>query len=145
MIGHATMLMVAGKFLIKNKSLFPTTRDKISGEGSWRNTILLPAIYERENWLCWVDGCYNRATSVHEAVISRNDVRGWKLKSRILIHSIYNCIALCGTCHKIPPSKEEVLLWMFEEYDQESVIVWFNDLPFVANPVTRLIEGIKDG
>ena len=120
---------------------FPTTRDKISGAESWRNLVLRPFIFEREGGVCWVDGCYYTATDIHEAILSRQDVRGWKLKYRVLIHTPFNCIAVCKEHHKWIPRKEEVFEWMVNEYGIQ-VIEWFNSLPFRGrNPVQGLIDG----
>jgi hypothetical protein len=122
--------------------LFPQKGDKISGEFSWRNQILLPFIYARENWMCWKTNlwlCSNPASSVHESLYSRQDVRGWKANIRNLIHTPYNCIALCNECHQIPPSKENVLQWMINEYGI-AVIEWALDLPFKKNPLQYLLE-----
>jgi hypothetical protein len=115
--------------------LFPTRRDKISGAGSWRNDILLPFIYEREGWKCWVADCANSAEQVHEGVISRQDVRGWKAKNKVLIHSPYNCIAVCRAHNVNPPDRYVVLEWMFEQYGQDDVLEWYLGLPFKAHPI----------
>lgn len=124
-------------------SYFPTTRDKISGAESWRNTVLRPFVFDREGFVCWVDGCYYTATDLHEAIISRQDVRGWDRKRKVLIHTPYNCIAICKEHHKNIPRKEDVFERMVNEYGI-SVVEWFDSLPFKGrNPVQGLIDKRK--
>lgn len=115
--------------------LKPKTGQSLS---EWRKT-LIPFILERENYNCWNENCYNRASDVHEALYSRNDVRGWDWKEKVLIHTPYNCIALCRECHKYKPDVELVLDWMIDTYGTE-VLDWCEGLPFVINPLATLLE-----
>jgi len=119
------------------KNLIPKTGTSIN---EWRSKVLIPYVVERENFVCWKPECYNRASDVHEALYSRNDVRGWDWNRKVLIHTPYNCIALCRDCHKNSiPDKEDVLDWMLDEYGIV-VLDWCEGLPFVINPLATLLE-----
>lgn len=122
------------------QAYFPKEGYSIKGVDSWRNTALRPFVFDRERWTCWVNGCYYTATDLHEAIISRQDVRGWSSKRKVLIHTPYNCIAVCKEHHRLIPDKEEVFKWMVDEYGFD-VVEWFDSLPFKGrNPVQGLID-----
>jgi len=84
---------------------------------------------------------------MHEGIVSRNDVRGWKAANKILIHSPYNCLILCSDCNqglsgKTPPSRREVVLYMCLHYGYD-VIRWLEYLPFKAHPMRGLLEMVE--
>jgi len=124
---------------------FPKPGASIKGVESWRNTVLRPFVFQREAGVCWVEECFFTATDLHEAIISRQDVRGWDTRRKVLIHTPFNCIAICKEHHKWIPGKEEVLKWMVNEYGL-SVLEWFDSLPFKGrSPVQGLIDEYRKG
>ena len=91
---------------------------------------LIPIIVERDG-LCWVADCPNRIKDVHEAIVTRGDVQGWKpSKRREIIFHPYNCIGLCDLHHNTEnePKAIDVFNWMCGYYGREVVTVWFREL-----------------
>ena len=118
--------------------LFPTLRNK---KVQWRDE-LNPYIYDIYG-CCF--NCERPASSIHEAIIRRSAAQGWKLKKRVLIFTVYNCIPLCDKCHgtAAEPSKEKVLRIMIETYGTD-VLDWLESLPFKSNPVQGLINFYRE-
>lgn len=114
---------------------------------SWRTNILIPYIFEREQYKCWVSGCYYKVSDCHESLITRGDVQGWQPQERrILIFHPVNCIGLCKAHHstELEPSKPEVFEWMCWYYGDEFVIDWLREISLefkVVPPFVRQILG----
>ena len=108
----------------------------------WRTNVLTPFILERDD-VCWVEDCWLRPSDIHEGVVSRADVQGWKLKFRVMIHVPINCIALCKEHHKYAPDRKDVLLWSVKEYGAW-VLDWFEGLPFKHSPITGIIQQVRE-
>lgn len=92
---------------------------------------------ERINWL---HGCIrprvclvcNRPFSIfqlHHAVVSKQDVRGWKPKKRLLIEVEMNLIPLHSKCHlDNPPTRERCWEHQCDFYGEELMQDWYNSL-----------------
>lgn len=106
----------------------------------WRKNVLIPFVLERDT-VCWVEGCFKNVSDVHEGVVSRGDVQGWKLKNRVVIQVPINAIGLCRECHKYAPSRRDVLQWAIREYG-EWVLDWFEALPFKIYP--SVIQQVRE-
>jgi len=84
------------------------------------------------------------AIHMHEAILSKADVMGWKKKLRGQINIEANCILLCEDCHlglggKSPPTRLEVLEQHVQMYGL-GVVRWLRSLPFKAHPLKGLLE-----
>ena len=72
---------------------------------------------------------------MHEGILSRNDVRGWKGPKKLLIMSEINCVPLHHTCNTDrPPSREDVWQYQQEFYGRELLLLWYYSLPFKVGP-----------
>ena len=78
------------------------------------------------------------AWDMHEGVVSRNDVRGWKKPLRLLIMSEVNCIPLHHACHMDrPPTREDVWAYQMCFYGEQVLYGWYTRLPWKADPPRR--------
>ena len=93
-------------------------------------------------------GCkWSEATAIHmhEGIISKRDVQGWKppaIRGQINIEA--NTILLCHDCNlglhgKNPPPREQVLREQVHIYGL-GVIRWLASLPFKSHPIRGLLE-----
>ena len=72
---------------------------------------------------------------MHESILSRNDVRGWKWPKKLLIMSELNCIPLHHTCNiDHPPSREAAWEYQKEFYGRDLLERWYYRLPFKVGP-----------
>ena len=112
-----------------------------------RRTLKMDCLVHRDR-CC--RGCHEpflgRVAHMHEALITRKDVQGWKLRLRIIIHNPFNCILVCPSCHfcldgKTLPSREQFLLEQIHLYGLD-VLKWLASLPFKpgAHPLKGYIE-----
>lgn len=88
-------------------------------------------VLEREGSVCWVADCMCQACDVHEAIVTRGDVQGWKpAKRREVIFHPFNCIALCKIHHNTAdePKAADVFDWMCGYYGRAEVTEWFAEL-----------------
>ena len=68
---------------------------------------------------------------LHHAVVSKQDVRGWKRKKRFLIEVEMNLVPLHGKCHlDTPPSRECCWEYQCDFYGEELMREWYNSLPW---------------
>lgn len=104
---------------------------------------LIIQVIEREQGKCWVKDCPNRARDVHEAIVTRGDVQGWKLAKRSEIFHPYNCIALCAQHHNtdLEPKSDVVYRWMVDRYG-DGVRVWFENLAKEFKVVPGRLKGV---
>lgn len=111
----------------------------------WRKNVLIPLVLERDG-VCWVEDCFLYPSDVHEGIVTRGDVQGWKgpkKKLRIVIHNPINCIALCKEHHKYAPSRKDVLIWSVKEYGLW-VLDWFEELPFKVHPIRGILQQVRE-
>jgi len=105
-----------------------TVRDKIN----WLFTEVRPR-------MCLV--CSEPFTTfhLHHALVSRQDVRGWKPNLRLLIDTELNLVPLHEDCHlSSPPSREDCWDYQCSFYGQEIMKKWYYDLPWKTEPPRRL-------
>lgn len=71
---------------------------------------------------------------MHEGIVTREDVRGWKGKKKNLIMVEQNCIPLHHDCNvNHPPSRQAV--WDYQvEYYGGAVRAWYYGLPWKVVP-----------
>lgn len=75
---------------------------------------------------------------MHEGIVTRNDVRGWKKPVRLLIMSEINCIPLHHECHMDrPPTREDVWAHQMQFYGEELMRAWYTRLPWKAGVPRR--------
>ena len=112
----------------------------INGEAltAWR-----PNLKQKLNWVfgnrrprtCLVCGEPFGIFDMHEGILSRNDVRGWKGTKKLLIMSELNCIPLHHKCHMDrPPSREAAWEYQMEFYGRDLLERWYFGLPFKIGP-----------
>lgn len=108
-----------------------------------------PNLKEKLDWVfgnlrprtCLVCGKPFDVFDMHEGIISRNDVRGWKGNKKLLIMSELNCTPLHHQCHMDrPPIRETAWKYQLEFYGRELLRQWYFDLPFKVGP-PRLFQG----
>lgn len=95
----------------------------------WRNRILVPYIHAREQYKCKT--CYRNSEHVHEGIITRGDVQGWKPKRRrVLIFHPANTVALCHIHHNtaLEPSRLQVFDWSIDYYGKDFVYGWLESI-----------------
>ena len=106
--------------------------------GQWR-----PNLKEKLDWVfgnlrprtCLICGKPFAVFDMHEGILSRNDVRGWKGPKKLLIMSEFNCIPLHHVCHMDhSPSREAVWEYQVEFYGRKLLKRWYFGLPFKAGP-----------
>lgn len=68
---------------------------------------------------------------VHEGVVSRQDVRGWKYPMKAYIFSEYNCVLLCPDCNRNNPPSRQVM-WDLQcgRYGEGAMREWYEALPW---------------
>ena len=102
-----------------------------------------PNIKEKLDWvfgnlrprICLVCGKPFSVFDAHEAILSRNDVRGWKGHKKLLIMSELNILPLHHVCHlHSPPSREAAWKYQEEFYGRELLKQWYYSLPFKVGP-----------
>ena len=78
------------------------------------------------------------AFDMHEGIVSRNDVRGWPQRSRVLIFTEVNCIPLHHACNIDSPPRRE-LAWQMQAdfYGGEILRAWYEGLPWKAGVPRR--------
>ena len=84
------------------------------------------------------------AVHMHEGIVSKRDVMGWKPELRGQINVEANCILLCHDCNlglsgKHPPPRARVLAEHVHMYGP-GVVRWLRSLPFKAHPLRGLLE-----
>ena len=120
--------------------LVPKDLETMTGEALkiWR-----PNLKEKLDWvfgnlrprICLTCGEPFGVWDMHEGILSRNDVRGWKGPKKLLIMSELNCIPLHHACHLYaPPSRGTVWEYQVEFYGRELLERWYFGLPFKAGP-----------
>ena len=82
---------------------------------------------------------------MHEGIISREETRGLDAEQKVLVHTPYNCILLCGSCNwgldgKAPPAREQVLEWKCAQYGEEEIARWLRSLPYKVHPLRGWLE-----
>lgn len=87
--------------------------------------------------LCLACGKPFSVFDMHEGIVSRGDVQGWKRNKRHLIMVEVNCIPLHHDCNiNHPPSRQAV--WDYQvEYYGDAVRDWYYGLPWKAGPPRR--------
>ena len=85
------------------------------------------------------------AIHMHEGIVSKRDVMGWKLELRGQINIEANCILLCHDCNlglsnKHAPPRARVLAEHVHMYGP-GVVRWLRSLPFKSHPLRGLLEG----
>lgn len=71
---------------------------------------------------------------LHEGIVTRRDVQGWRYPEKAYIFSEYNCIWLRQECHINPPSRERVWEIQCARYGEKAVRGWYESLPFKSTP-----------
>lgn len=84
---------------------------------------------------------------LHHGIVTRQDVRGWRVRTRganhretrlILITNPLNCIPLHHKCHMIsPPTREEVWRRQCGIFGKDHLLDWYNKLPWKYGPPRR--------
>ena len=118
---------------------FPDIRDGLNAH-RWGKLYPFLSIRDR---LCWVlSNEHGRGLYIHEA-IRRSAVMGWAPPLRVLIHTPFNSILLCGKHHgtATEPSLHEIADWMFQTYGLQ-YLQWLQSLPFLAgtHPLKGFLE-----
>jgi len=102
--------------------------------GKWRKLLKehLDWLYGRVRpRLCVACGEPFSTFDMHEGIVSRRDVQGWKYPKNLLIMNEINCIPLHHTCNiDRPPSRQQVWDSQVEFYGKELVELWCYDLPW---------------
>ena len=102
-----------------------------------------PDLKQKLNWVfgnlrprtCLACGKPFGVWDMHEGILSRQDVRGWKKTKKLLIMSELNCIPLHHVCHMDhPPSREDVWHYQTQFYGWEALNYWYFGLPFKDGP-----------
>lgn len=102
-----------------------------------------PNLKERLDWIfgnlrprtCLVCGKSFGTFDMHEGILSRQDVRGWKGSKKMLIMSEINCVPLHHKCHMDrPPSREDAWHYQVGFYGWEVLNRWYFGLPFKIGP-----------
>lgn len=92
----------------------------------------------KRGWRCEVCGTRGGITDLHEGIVSREDVRGWKREDRLLIHCAINCFIVCRYCHREHRlSREDAWRLACERYGDEAVREWYEGLPWKAGTPRR--------
>lgn len=106
-----------------------------------------PNIKEKLDWVfgnlrsrtCLVCGKPFGVWDMHECVLTRNDVRGWKGTKKLLIMSELNCIPLHHKCHMDhPPSRKAAWKYQEEFYGRDLLEQWYFGLPWKLGKPPRL-------
>jgi len=115
-----------------NAHLFPSPGDDL-----YTHRLLVQVVVYGRDRHCWVDGCNGDGVWwLHEGIYRRSDVQGWAKDLRVLIHTPYNCVGLCGLHHETAdePSRFDVADWMLLRYGR-NFVRWCRYLPFKINPL----------
>jgi len=68
---------------------------------------------------------------LHHGIVSKQDVRGWPRKRRLLIDTGLNVVPLHHTCHMDrPPTREAVWAVQVGFYGKDIVGAWYDALPW---------------
>lgn len=80
---------------------------------------------------------------MHEALVTRNDVRGWDERARKLIFHKYNCVLVCHGIHIASGHakwfREECKDLLFNRYGEDAVRFWIMSLPFKVDYNSSLL------
>jgi len=102
-----------------------------------------PNLKQKLNWVfgelrprtCLVCGEPFGIFDMHEGILSRNDVRGWKGTKKLLIMSELNCLPLHHVCHMDrPPSREAAWEYQLGFYGRDLLEQWYYSLPWKIGP-----------
>jgi hypothetical protein len=111
-------------------------RVNLSSKGAvreWRARLGAHLLRTRP-WRC--DCCgevfFNRV-DVHEGIVTKGDVRGWRLPQRAWIFSEYNCILLLRAHHH-PLKRQFVWDLQCKRYGEAAMREWYESLPFKVLP-----------
>lgn len=118
---------------------FPDIGDDVNAH-RWER--LFPFLRLRDR-LCWVlSNGHGKGLYVHEAV-RRSAVMGWAEPLRVLIHTPFNSILLCGEHYgtAAEPPLSKVADWMFQTYGLR-YLEWLRALPFL--PGTHPLKGFLE-
>lgn len=105
--------------------------------------IWRPDLKEKLDWVfgnlrprvCLICGKPFGTFDLHEGILSRGDVRGWKGTKKLLIFSELNCIPLHHACHLYaPPSRGTVWEYQMNFYGRELLNTWYTGLPWKVGP-----------
>jgi hypothetical protein len=101
------------------------------------------AVYVKRPRRC--DGCGKRLKygfDLHEGVVSRQDVRGWKYPMKAQIFTEYNCVLLCPDCNRNnPPSRQAMWDLQCQRYGEVAMREWYEGLPWRAGVPRRFWNG----
>lgn len=103
---------------------------------AWRKRLRRDLYRVRSGW-CDVCGhwLHKRGFEVHEGIVTRRDVQGWRYPERAWIFTEFNCVLLCPTCHRpTPPSRQAVWDLQCKRYGEEAMKKWYYSLPFKVFP-----------
>lgn len=79
---------------------------------------------------------------VHEGIVTKGDIRGWKLAQRTLIFTEYNCVLLDHQHHlSHPPSRQAMWDLQVSRYGEEVMKEWYFGLPFRNGVPRRFWDG----
>lgn len=101
--------------------------------------IWRPNLKEKLDWvfgnlrprICLVCGEPFGVWDMHEGILSRNDIRGWRGAKKLLIMSELNCTPLHHKCHMDrPPSREDTWKYQEEFYGRDLLENWYFSLPW---------------
>ena len=102
-------------------------------ERIWRERLRYHLLMDRP----YCDGCGKLliAAEVHEGIVTRQDVRGWKYPDKGRIFSEYNSLLLCPECHRpSPPSRQECWTKLCRRFGEELITNWYFGLPWRSGP-----------
>ena len=80
---------------------------------------------------------YNVHFETHEALVTKNDAKGWRLPQKAWIFTEVNTLILCPTCHRPqPPTREWAWKYLTERYG-DKVSEWYYGLPWKTGSPPR--------
>lgn len=66
---------------------------------------------------------------IHEALVTKGQVRGWPGPWKIIIINRYNCVLVHRACHE-HGDRESVWVHKCELFGEDEIIKWYDSLPF---------------
>lgn len=107
----------------------------------WRNELRMRLWTKRDRTCDACGGRLNGPIHLHEGIVTRGDVRGWKYPEKALIFTELNCVWLHGECHVNPPSRQSTWDLQVGRYGEDTMREWYEGLPWKAGVPRRFWDG----
>jgi hypothetical protein len=87
-----------------------------------------------QNWTCLCNKrLFSSVDDLHHGLLTRQDVRGLRKESRLLIHHSLNVLCLCRRCHE-QINKDVSLAKLSELYGLANLQSWYYSIPLKCYP-----------